>query len=179
MITECQNPIIGSKKVEGIELPSGYNTYAARHWLSQDSEYVELVVRYDKSGNFKYLKVTENYKLTGEDYSNKSDEELKSLAKGECEESDIFDKKYDGYQVICTVENRIYKAGISFTDKSIDAGILNDHFSDHLLQEYIDEFDKFRTEEKAKEFFATVKDNLRASNGDFLMIQNEKVTLSN
>ena len=45
--------------------------------------------------------------------------------------------------------------------------------------EYIDEFDKFRTEEKAKEFFATVKDNLRASNGDFLMIQNEKVTLSN
>ena len=108
-------------------------------------------------------------------YSGRSESELEELAKGEFEEGkDIYTPffDYEGFDLYCTVEDKIFKAGYIITDKTIDAGIFNTEpsvKSDRTLYEMYSAYRDVPTEDKAK------SEELDGRN--LLIIDNEKVDL--
>jgi len=176
------SPFGGGKTIEGIEILDGYNTYAARSSMvssenGEVAEYMEIVLRYDSSGNLKYYKYTDNYPVDYEEEARSmSDEELqKRIDEKKC----IYTIKlnYAEFENLCQVKNRTYTFGYVITDKTIAAGILNDSQveSNNLLHSMLSEFDKIKTEETAKVFFEKVKNNLGNKKGELVIIANEKV----
>ena len=172
--------------IDGIEIDGNLNTYAIRQYEKNSSgtitDYNELILRYDKQGNFKYTKYSENYYVRDEEYAKYSDKELQELAnKEECQ--NIEQLNYSGFKYICEVKNRVFTMGFEFTDKTIAAGIKNSseinssnkHFE---LRGMLNSFEKFDTEEHAKATLEEVKSNLKADNGDILIMGNHVVHLN-
>ena len=179
LFTGCDKEA-GSKEISGIKIYNDSTTYAYKKTFG--GEYYLLVIRYDKLGNFKYLEYTDNYDLDESEPETKaySDKELQKLAEeDECKHLEKLD--YDEFKSICKVKNHIFTYGYSITDKTISSGLLNENGYNEwgILQSIIGDFKSVENEAAAKELFNKTKENLNASDGDFMIFANKKLELNN
>ena len=190
-MTGCAFGFKNTKDLKTKDTTDGYKTYAFKmnHWVKDGvaGETYKYVFKYDKDGNFKYYKYiyTMGASINDTEIDLDDAELLKKSTEGDC--SKIKSYNYAGYQTICGLrEGQVAMLGFIINDDTIAAGILNDVGSDNntadeyeVLKQGLKEFDDVSTEEKAKVQFEKLKDNLKASNGDSLIIENQKIELSN
>ena len=171
--------LFGSKKIEGIEIVNGQRTYAMRsNTLDSNNEVydsIETVLRYDEKGNFKYCKLIETITYTDDiikRLNNISDKEIKEKFKNEvCNK--MKGNITNGAEFICTINGHSVTAGIIFTDE-----VINSRYGEAVMSNLSSSIKNITDEEYTKESYLELKDKLKSSKKEVLIIANEKQELS-
>lgn len=176
-----------TKEIEGIKLDKKYTTYGfIINPTSTDKEGSRVILRYDKSGNLKYLEYNYVYDIDlEEDYSqydlkNKSDEELKKILETEGKCSRIKKLSFKDYNIVCDVNKRKAYIGISITDKTISDGLFDTRdgsiFESSITRNL---YENSTTEEKVKELLngSEIRETLKRKNATLIMAD-KKVNLN-